>query len=135
MSNPTFFTGELTRKAGKPVEKFRLVKEVDGKVEHNDAATFPFGVVTEAAAPAGPRSANDLSFGYPENVRVGTSQRVVKIETDGEITAGHPVFAADEGKVSATGTVKIGLADKATGGSLTRVHLYHPTAIATSTSS
>lgn len=130
MSNPNFFTGNLTRKAGKPVAQFRLVKETDGKIEHAGKGDFPFGVVTEAAAPAPDEKSNDLAHGLPENVRVGTSQRVVKVATTGEITAGADVFAAADGKVAATGSVKVGIADLATKGELTRVHLFHPSVFA-----
>lgn len=129
MSNPTFSTGELTRKAGALIEKFHLVKEAaEGTVVYNDAATFPFGVITESAAPDTDRDINYLAHGLPELIRVGTSQRVVKITTTGTIAAGTAVYAADDGKVSASGSVQVGIADRATTGGLTRVHLFHPSA-------
>lgn len=131
MSNPTFSTGELTRKARARITKFHLVKEDgEGTVIYNDAASFPFGVITESAAPETGRDEDYLAHGLPELIRVGTSQRVVKIDTDGSIEAGAAVFAASDGKVSASGSVKVGIADRATSGGLTRVHLFHPAALA-----
>ncbi|WP_018119412.1 hypothetical protein [Corynebacterium mastitidis] len=129
MSNPTFSLGDLTRKAGKPVEKFRLVKEHEGKIEHAGAEDFPFGVVTESAAPKGDPEANVLTHGLPENVRVGTTQRVVKITTDEEISAGVVVYAAADGKVASSGSVKVGVADQASRDGLVRVHLFHPSVL------
>ena len=112
------------------VEQFRLVDETDGKIAHADGTAFPFGVVTEAGAPKTDPADNAITLGYPHKVRVGTSQRVVKIATDGEITQGSAVYGAADGKVSASGTVKVGIADKATEGGLTRVHLFHPATFA-----
>lgn len=130
MSNPTFATGDLSRRAGKPVNQFRLVKQVDGKVEHNDADAFPFGAVTEAAAPAPAPDSNDLAFGLPEIVRVHTAQCVVKLTTDDTtLEVGDKVHAAADGKVSATGTVAVGIVDKAAAGGLVRVQLFHPSVL------
>lgn len=128
MSNPTYNSANLTREAGAKIEKHRLVKSVDGKVEHADAAGFPFGAVTEAAAPkdAG-RDDNFIGIGLPYVVRVHTGQAVVKLETaDSGFVEGDEVFAAADGKVAKTGTVKVGLADRAEDGDLLRVHLFHP---------
>ncbi|MGX1598594.1 hypothetical protein ACWIDS_16210 [Dietzia maris] len=132
MSNPTFSSGDLTREVSAPVEQFRLVAESGGKIAHAAATDFPFGVVTEAAAPEGDPQTNAILLGLPHKVRVGTSQRVVKIATvDGDtIAQGAAVYAAADGEVASTGTVKVGLADKATAGGLTRVHLFHPAAFA-----
>ena len=130
MSNPTFSTGDLTREVSAPVEQFRLVVEVGGKVAHAGATDFPFGVVTEAAAPKSDPQTNALLLGLPHKVRVGASQRVVKIASNGTIAQGAAVYAAADGKVAATGTVKVGIADKADEGGLTRVHLFHPAAFA-----
>ena len=130
MSNPTFSTGDLTRKAGARISKFHLVKEDgDNTVVYNDAGTFPFGVITESAAPDEGREEDYLAHGLPELIRVGTSQRVVNIDTNGTIAAGAAVYAAADGKVSASGSVKVGIADRATAGTLTRVHLFHPSAL------
>lgn len=127
MSNPTFSTGDLTREVSAKVDKFRLVKAVDGKVQHSDAATFPFGAVTEAAAPEA-RTENDVSYGLPRIVRVQTSQRVVKLmsgDTDA-FAVDAAVYAAADGKVAPTGTVQVGIAAEASTGGLVRVHLFHP---------
>lgn len=127
MSNPTFSTGDLTREVSAKVEKFRLVKATDGKVEHSDAATFPLGAVTESAAPEA-RSDNDVNHGLPRIVRVQTSQRVVKIlagDSDA-FSVDAPVFAAADGKVAPSGTVQVGIAAEASTGGLVRVHLFHP---------
>lgn len=127
MSNPTFSTGDLTREVASKVDKFRLVKATDGKVEHSDADTFPLGAVTEAAAPEA-RSENDVSYGLPRIVRVQTSQRVVKImsgATDA-FTVDAPVYAAADGHVAPAGTVQVGIAAEDSTGGLVRVHLFHP---------
>lgn len=127
MSNPTFSTGDLTREVSAKVEKFRLVKTDAGKVQHSDADSFPYGAVTESAAPEA-RTENDVSYGLPHIVRVQTSQRVVKLAsgiTDVFAVDGD-VFAAADGKVAPTGTVKVGIAAEASTGGLVRVHLFHP---------
>lgn len=130
MSNPTFSTGDLTREVSALVEKFRLVKTVDGKIQHSDAATFPYGAVTESAAPEA-REENDVSYGLPRIVRVHTSQRVVKIlsgATDA-FAVDAPVYAAADGQVAPTGTVQVGICAEASTGGLVRVHLFHPSAL------
>lgn len=126
MSNPTFSSGNLTREAGKPVVKFHLVKTIDGKVEHNDAATFPYGAVTESADPKTAPDINDTTHGLPFIVRVHTEQSVVKIATADTFGVDDVVFAAADGAVSKTGTVKVGVAAGETDGGLVRVHLFHP---------
>lgn len=136
MSNPTFSTGDLTREVGSKVEQFRLVKTSNGLVEHSDAATFPFGAVTESAAPEA-RSDNDVNYGLPRIVRVQTSQRVVKIlagDSDA-FSVDAPVFAAADGKVSPSGTVQVGIAAEASTGGLVRVHLFHPSVFASASDS
>ena len=123
MSNPTFSTGDLTREVSALVEKFRLVKTVDGKIQHSDATTFPYGAVTESAAPEA-REENDVSYGLPRIVRVHTSQRVVKIlsgATDA-FAVDAPVYAAADGQVAPTGTVQVGICAEASTGGLVRVH-------------
>jgi len=131
MSNPTFSTGDLTREVSALVEKFHLVKTVDGKIQHSDAATFPYGAVTESAAPEA-REENDVSYGLPRIVRVHTSQRVVKLLSgDADVFAvDAPVYAAADGQVAPTGTVQVGIAAEASTGGLVRVHLFHPSVFA-----
>lgn len=129
MSNPTFSTGNLTREAGAPVSKFHLVKVIDGKIQPNDAATFPFGAVTESAEPKTDPEINDTSHGLPWLVRVHTSQCVVKIATEDDFAVDAVVFAAAAGAVSKTGSVKVGIAAGVTESGLVRVHLFHPSAL------
>lgn len=131
MANPTFSTGDLTREVSVKVDKFRLVKTVDGKIQHSDAGTFPFGAVTEAAAPEA-RTENDVTHGLPRIVRVQTSQRVVKIMSgDADVFAvDGAVYAAADGKVAPAGTVQVGIAAEASTGGLVRVHLFHPSVFA-----
>lgn len=128
MSNPTYNSANLTREAGKKIEKYRLVKSAEGKVEHAGAADFPFGAVTEAAAPKDTeREENFIGIGLPYVVRVHAGQAVVKLETeDSGFKEGDEVFAAADGKVAKSGTVKVGLADRPEDGKLLRVHLFHP---------
>ena len=131
MSNPTYASGNLTREAGAAVEKFRLVRLVDGKVQHADAAAVPFGAVTEAAAPEAVRAANVLAHGLPSHVRVHTDKAVVPITTaDTGFTDGAKVYAAADGTVAKTGTVGVGIADRAESGGTVRVHLFHPAGLA-----
>lgn len=94
MSNPTFFTGNLTKEAGAPVVPFRFVSLKDGRVQHADGTSVPYGAVTAAAAPKEDRRANDLSYGVPHLVRVHASQCVVEIETADEFKVGDTVYAA-----------------------------------------
>lgn len=128
MSNPTYNSANLTREAGKKIEKYRLVKSTEGKIEHAGAADFPFGAVTEAAAPkSDAREENFVGFGLPHVVRVHAGQAVVKLETaDTGFVEGADVFAAEDGKVSKTGSVKVGIADRPEEGNLVRVHIFHP---------
>ncbi|MBB1034643.1 hypothetical protein G6031_09605 [Dietzia sp. CQ4] len=127
MSNPTFSTGNLTREAGATVEKFRLVRLVDGKVQHATADALPYGAVTEAAAPEADREDNYLAHGLPRVVRVHAAQCVLPLATDGtDFADGDTVYAAADGKVAKTGTVGVGLVDRAESGGLVRVHLFHP---------
>lgn len=131
MSNPTYASGNLTREAGAAVEQFRLVRLVSGKVQHATADAVPFGAVTEAAAPDADREDNVLAHGLPSHVRVHTGQVVVPITTgDTGFTDGDPVFAAADGKVAKTGTVGVGIADRAESGGTVRVHLFHPVGLA-----
>lgn len=127
MSNPTFSTGDLTREVSAKVEKFRLVKTVDGKIQHSDATTFPYGAVTESAAPEA-REEGDVSYGLPRIVRVHTSQRVVKILSGASdaFAVDAPVYAAADGQVAPTGTVQVGICAEASTGGLVRVHMFHP---------
>ena len=125
MADPKFITGQLTREVAEPIAKHRLVVEADGKLALAQSV-FPYGVVSEPAEPQGEREKNNLAHGLPAYVRVSTTQCVAKIATDGEIAAGADVFAAADGKVSATGAVKVGIAHAATKAGVTEVNLFHP---------
>lgn len=125
MADPKFITGQLTREVAEPIAKQRLVVEADGKLALAQSV-FPYGVVSEPAEPQGEREKNNLAPGLPAYVRVSTTQCVAKIATDGEIAAGVDVFAAADGKVSATGAVKVGIAHAATKAGVTEVNLFHP---------
>ena len=108
MSNPTFRGGPLTYEIAADIEKFRLVTvDENEKIKHADATGGIAGAVTEAGrlAPEAP-GASALAVHYGD--------AVVKLETDGEIKAGDAVFAAADGKVSASGTVQVGVAYRAT---------------------
>ncbi|ARU46733.1 hypothetical protein [Corynebacterium silvaticum] len=127
MSNPTFETGYLTREAGKAASKFRLVKSVEGKIEHAGANALPFGAVTEAAAPAPSDRDNDLTHGLPKHVRVHTGRVVVPIETaEKNLTVDTKVYAAADGKVAKSGTVGVGIAVSDVKNGLVKVSLFHP---------
>lgn len=125
MSNPKFMIGQLTREVAEPIAKHRLVVEADGKVKLAQSE-FPYGVVSEPAAPAAEREDNDLTFGLPAHIRVSTEQCVAKVDTDGEIAQGAKVHAAADGKVAASGGPVVGIAHSATKGGVTEVHLFHP---------
>lgn len=133
MSNPTYASGNLTREAGATVDKFRLVRLVDGKVQHATADALPYGAITEAAAPEADREDNVLAHGLPRLVRVHTAQTVVPLVTpDIDFADGDTVYAAADGTVAKTGTVGVGLADRAESDGLVRVHLFHPAGVTAS---
>lgn len=107
MSNPTFVQGPITFEAAQALEKFTLVAvNEEGKVAPATAAGPVFGAVTEKADPA-------LTT-LPTNVAVHYGVAAVKLKVAGGdatgIKAGAAVFAADNGEVSASGTVKVGVA-------------------------
>lgn len=115
-------SGNITREAGKEIKAHRLVKLVDGKVEHAGAEDAPYGVVNEAAAPKG-SPVVDYNF-KPAFVRVDTDASISEVETDGsDIKDGADVYAAADGKVSSAGTVKVGKAHFDAKGNFVRVHL------------
>lgn len=107
MSNPTFVQGPITFEAAQALEKFTLVAvNEEGKVAPAAAAGPVFGAVTEKADPA-------LTT-LPTNIAVHYGVAAVKLKVAGGdatgIKAGDAVFAADNGEVSASGTVKVGVA-------------------------
>lgn len=106
MSNPTFVQGSITFPAAEKLEKFRLVTIDDkGAVKHAGAEGAIFGAVTEKADPE--------NHALPTNIAVHYGVCAVKVTVDGDakaIKAGAPVYAAADGKVAPTGTVKVGVA-------------------------
>lgn len=113
MSNPTFRSGPISFEIAEDTEKFRLVAvNVDGKIEHAKATGAVFGAVTERG-----RLAADAAGARTLAVHYGDAG--VKLETDGEIAAGAAVYAAADGKASASGTVQVGVAVRATEGGKT----------------
>lgn len=106
MSNPTFVQGPITFTAAQALEKFTLVAVNDeGKLVPATADERAFGAVTEKADPA--------NTALPDDVAVHYGPAAVKLIVDGDasvIKAGAPVYAAANGRVSATGTVQIGVA-------------------------
>lgn len=113
MSNPTLKQGPLSAEIGADLEKFRVVAlNKDGKIVHAKATGGALGVVTELGrlAPEAPGT---------QVLAVHYGPAAVKVETDGEIKAGEAVFAAADGKVSAKGSVQVGVAIRATEGGRT----------------
>ena len=127
MSNPTFRSGPKTQNAASAVEKFRLVVLTNDGVAHASASGVVFGAVTENAAPASAREANNLAVSAPEHVAVHLGGIVPLAVADGAsgLTAGATVYAAADGKVSHEGTVKVGVITDNPGDapSTVRVHL------------
>lgn len=105
MSNPTFVQGPISYPAGEKLTKFRLVTLTDGKAMHAGATGSVFGAVSENADPASSAAASTVAVHF--------GNEAVKLEVNGDATAikaGAAVFAAANGKVSATGTVQVGVA-------------------------
>lgn len=113
MSNPTFRSGPISFPIAADTEKFRLVAvDENGKIKHAAADGAVFGAVTEAGrvTPEAP-GASTIAVHYGD--------AAVKLETDGKIKAGAAVFAAADGKVSASGSVQVGVAVRATENNMT----------------
>lgn len=108
MSNPTFKHGPIGFDISADLDKFRVVAlNEDGKLTYADGSGAALGVVTEQGRLA-PEAAGT------QNIAVHYGTAAVKVETDGEIKAGAAVFAADDGKVSAAGSVQVGVAIRPT---------------------
>lgn len=106
MSNPTFNDPAIGFPVASKVEQGRLVTiNKDGKVEHAKATGKIFGAVTELRDLSDPTSARTVAVHF--------AHHAVKLAVDGDATAikaGDAVYAAADGKVSATGTVVVGVA-------------------------
>ena len=112
MSNPVFRQGPITFDVTAHVEKFRFVKLEEKGVSHAGASDAVFGAVSSAAVngTAGEwRTNGDLR---PTNVAVHFGPAAVLIEAadSEEFTVGAPVYAAADGKASASGTTAAGVA-------------------------
>lgn len=108
MSNPTFRSSPISFEIAADTEKFRLVKlDAQGKISHAAATGPVIGAVTELG-----RLAPELPGTHTLAVHYGDSG--VKLETVDTIAPGAAVFAAADGKVSAAGTVRVGVAVRAT---------------------
>jgi len=124
MSNPTFRSGPISFEVAADTEKFRLVAvDEAGKIKHADASGDVFGAVTEAGRlePKDPGAAT---------IAVHYGPAAVKLETDGAIKAGAAVFAAADGKASASGSVQVGVAVRDTENGKTLTILNHLPAVA-----
>lgn len=131
MSNPTFRSGPISFAVKSDVKKFRLVKVESDGVSHAGAEGAVFGAVTENGyAPADPAT-NSLVLNAPNTVAVHIGPATVPLEVDGEasdIKAGDAVYAAADGKVSASGSAAIGVAARDGEGSVVKTVLITPTA-------
>lgn len=118
MVNPLFRHGPITFPVTKEVTPFRLVKLTDKGIEHAGAADTPIGVVTEPGKPRPNTYTGTISPGPAASVAVHVGGGVVvPIETtEQNLKMGQSVAVAADGKVSATGTVKVGTVVRTTGG-------------------
>ena len=130
MSNPTFRSGPISYKAEEDVTKFRLVQVGENGVKHAAAAGPVFGAVTEnATAPKEEQPVNTLALDAPGIVAVHIGPATVPLEVDGDATAikqGAPVYAAADGKVSATGSLLVGFAARPGAGKTVKTTLVTP---------
>lgn len=130
MSNPTFRSGPITFAVKEDVTKFRLVQVDEKGVSHATASSAVFGAVTENGAAAAAAERGQIGVGYPTAVAVHIGPATVPLEVDGgdatAIKQGAPVYAAADGKVSASGTVLVGVAARNGEGKLVRATLLTP---------
>lgn len=130
MPNPTFRSGPISYKAEADVNKFRLVQVGEAGVKHAEAAGPVFGAVTENAfAPKDEQPTNTLALDAPNIVAVHIGPATVPLEVDGdaaEIKQGAPVYAAADGKVSASGSLLVGVAARTGAGKTVKTTLVTP---------
>lgn len=130
MSNPTFRSGPISFKAEEDVTKFRLVEVGEKGVKHASATGPVFGAVTEnAAVRAESPVDNHLALGARDIVAVHFGPATVPLEVDGsaeDIKQGAPVYAAADGKASASGTVLVGVAARTGSGKTVKTTLVTP---------
>ena len=130
MPNPTFRSGPISYKAEADVTKFRLVQVGEAGVKHAEAAGPVFGAVTENAfAEKETQPSNTLALDAPNIVAVHIGPATVPLEVDGDATAikqGAPVYAAADGKVSASGSLLVGVAARTGAGKTVKTTLVTP---------
>lgn len=130
MPNPTFRSGPISYKAEADVTKFRLVQVGAAGVKHAEAAGPVFGAVTENAfAEKETQPSNTLALDAPNIVAVHIGPATVPLEVDGDATAikqGAPVYAAADGKVSASGSLLVGVAARTGAGKTVKTTLVTP---------
>lgn len=130
MPNPTFRSGPISYKAEADVTKFRLVQVGEAGVKHAEAKGPVFGAVTEnATAPKDEQPSNTLALDAPGIVAVHIGPATVPLEVDGDAAAikqGAPVYAATDGKVSASGSLLVGVAARSGAGKTVKTTLVTP---------
>lgn len=124
MSNPKFVLGPISKAPREKLEKFTLVTlNDDDTVSPATAAGPVFGAVTEGADP------NNKAAAQTAAVHVIGAPKLRVAGGDAEaILPGAPVYAADNGEVSASGSVQIGVAVDPGKGDRVTVLLSVPTA-------
>lgn len=115
MSNPTFRSGPVTFEVAEDVTKFRLVTVTATGIRHAQPTD---AVIYGAATENGYADTDD----YPvlDHVKAarlaihrGPASVPLELATPTEaITQGSPIYAAADGKVAATGSFLVGVADR-----------------------
>ncbi|MCS5479828.1 hypothetical protein NYP18_09165 [Corynebacterium sp. YIM 101645] len=114
MSTPSFKTGPITYDVAEDVSKFRLVEVTAEGVKHATAAGPVHGAIAENGY-ADPEDHPGIDTVKAARVAVRMSPETTPVEVSGDATAieqGAPLYAAADGKVSATGTVLVGFATR-----------------------
>lgn len=129
MAGAVFERGPITFEAAEDVTARRLVTLTENGVKHAAADGEVFGAVQTSGSKAVDRSVNDLSRGFPSHVAVFFGPAAVKLEFDGAADGfklGTKVFAAADGKVSASGTKPVGVVVRPVNGKFVTVVLATP---------
>lgn len=104
MSNPTYRQGPIGFEIAKDLDQFHLVAvNADGKITYADSEGPVFGAITENG-----RLDHTAASNLP--VHYGVAAVYLSTEADVEIKANEAVYAGDNGKAAATGTVQVGVA-------------------------
>lgn len=120
MSNPTFRSGPITYDVAADVEKFHLVTLGEAGISPAAATGPVFGAVTESGHVDADGDVGMSTVKAPRlAVHIGPAS--VPLEVDGgdatTIKQGAVLYSAAGGKVSATGTVAVGIATRDGAGS------------------